>query len=346
MAAVAVAVVLAGGLVFARRYPRAVWLVAVTVLLAAAPFGDLPLFVYVLVAGHAFCAGRWAGLGQGLFRTAVLVAALELATALAGGYGIVLALLLPAAGWAAGRVVAGRDELVGRLDLRARDLEAEREAHAALSVSYERARIAAELHDIVAHALSVMVVQAGAGQRMVGREPAAVTGTLGTIASAAREAERDLGRLIALLSDEPGAPAPDLALVEQLVGHAAASGVPVALRVEGRPEDVPPPVAQLGYRLVQEGLTNALRHAPGASVQVVLRVTGGTMGVEVANASAPPSDAPPIAGTGTGLRGLRERVLARGGEMRAAPTPAGGWQLTARVPLDSGRASGAPSSEP
>ena len=78
--------------------------------------------------------------------------------------------------------------------------------------------------------------------------------------------------------------------------------------------------SRIGYRLVQEGLTNALRHAPGAPVQVVLRVSGGTLAVEVTNASAPPSDAPPIAGTGTGLRGLRERVLARGGEMRAAPT--------------------------
>ena len=111
-------------------------------------------------------------------------------------------MLLPAAGWGAGRALREREQVAGQLAERVRELEEEREAHAALSVRYERARIASELHDIVAHAISVMVVQASAGQRLAARDPEPTAETFEAIAGAARQAEEDMGRLVALLADE------------------------------------------------------------------------------------------------------------------------------------------------
>ncbi len=213
----------------------------------------------------------------------------------------------------------------------ARELEAEREAHARLSVRYERARIASELHDIVAHALSVMVVQAGAGQRLAAVEPELTAETFEAIAGAARQAEADMGRLVALLGDATG-PAPDLPLVDELVARAAGSGLDVSLRLEGDRESFPPAVTQVAYRVVQEGLTNALRHAAGASVDVRLRGDAAELLVEVVN--GPQTGAAPLAGSGTGngLRGLHERVSACAGSLDAGPQADGSWRLAARMP--------------
>lgn len=328
MACVAAIAVLAVSLCFARRYPLAAWAVALAAALAG-PLGP-SLLVALLVGGHAFCAARWSSLRTSLLRTAALVAALELSAALAGGSGVIPALLLPLGGWAAGRALGEHDALAARVAQRARDLETERDAYAELSVRYERAQIAAELHDIVAHALSVIVVQASAGQRIAERDPADAAEALGTIAGAARAAERDLGRLIALLGDgEPRGAAPDLAMVEQLVQHAAATGVPVSLRLDAA--DVPGPVAAVGYRVVQEGLTNALRYAAGAPVSIEVYTGDGALQVAVVNETAPRTAA--VAGTGNGLRGLRERVGAHGGTLEAGATPARGWRLAVRIPL-------------
>lgn len=173
-------------------------------------------------------------------------------------------LMLPITFFPAGFALRGRETLAGRLAAQADELEAERDAYAQLSVRYERARIAAELHDVVAHAISVMVVQASAGQRLATREPARVAETFGVIATAARQAEADLDRLAGLLAqDAPqGAPA-ELGLVREIVDTARASGLPVSLHVAGDTSTVPGAVAHAALRVIQEGLTNALRYAPG-----------------------------------------------------------------------------------
>jgi signal transduction histidine kinase len=246
--------------------------------------------------------------------------------------GVVPALLIPAAGWGAGRALRERELIAGQLAERARELEQEREAHAALSVRYERARIASELHDIVAHAISVMVVQASAGQRLTA-DPEATAETFEAIAGAAREAEQDMGRLVALLGDEKAiGPAPDLALVEELVARAAGSGLDVSLRFEGEREGLPASVTETAYRVVQEGLTNALRYAAGASAAVLVRGGREALLVEVENGPAADEAALAGAGMGTGLQGLRERVGASGGTLEAGPGPDGGWVLRARLP--------------
>jgi signal transduction histidine kinase len=328
----AVAVVLAGALAFAASRPRATWLVALMTLLAAAPTGATQLPIWLLVCAHAFYAARCCGLWASLAFTAGLIVALELGIALADQSWFVPALFIPAAGWAAGWALGERERIVAQLEQRARELEEEREAHTRLAVRYDRARIASELHDIVAHALSVMVVQALAGQRLAAHDPDLTLDTFSTIAGAARQAESDLGLLVALLGDESAiARAPDLDLVEELIARAAGSGLDVTLRVEGDRDAMPTPVAQAAYRIVQEALTNALRYAPGASVAILIRGEPAMLVVEVTNGPAVGDHTLAGTGTGNGLRGLRELAATCGGTLQAGPAADGGWRLTARL---------------
>jgi signal transduction histidine kinase len=319
----------------ARPYPRATWAVAAAVL-AITVNGTFALgdgfALDMLVAAHAFLAGRWDGWSRGLGGPIALIAAGALNAAVAhGGAGFFL-FIVPAA-WGAGHVLREREQLSARLAERAHELEQEREAYAQLSVRYERARIASELHDIVAHAISVMVVQASAGQRLATVDAEATAEAFDAIAVAARQAEEDMQRLVALLGDEEAiGPAPDLELVTELVARAAGSGLQVTLTLEGEREGLPAPIVQTVYRVVQEGLTNALRYASGAAVAVVIR--GDTQGlfVEVVNGKATGDAGPTGLGSGHGLGGLRERVGACGGTLEAGPTIDDGWRLCAHLP--------------
>lgn len=333
---VVTAVVLGLALGAAPRFPRATWLATALVLVATAALGVLALgdgfALYVLVAAHAFCAGRWDGRWRGLGGPVALAVAGEFSVAVAhGGSGLFL-FIVPAA-WGAGHTLRERELLSARLAERAAELDRERDAHARLSVRYERARIASELHDIVAHAISVMVVQASAGQRLASRDPEAAAEAFEAIAGAAHQAGEDMGRLIALLGDEDAiGPAPDLELVGELVARAAGSGLCVTLSLEGEREGLPAPVVEAAYRVVREALTNALRYASGAPVAVVLRGDESALLVEVVNGPADGDATLAGVGTGHGLTGLRERIGACGGTLDAGPTPDGGWRVHARLP--------------
>jgi signal transduction histidine kinase len=331
-ASLVTAAVVGAALGWSRSRPQAAWLAAVAALLAGAPFGELSYAAGLAASVHAFWAGRLESLRGGVVALVALVGALELGVLLAHGSGVP-ALLVPAAGWGAGRALREREQVAAALAERARELEQEREAYAALSVRYERARIASELHDIVAHAISVMVVQASAGQRLAARDPEATAEAFDAIAGAARQAEQDMGRLVALLGDEAAiGPAPDLGLVEELAARAGGSGLDVTLRLEGEREGLPAAVAEVAYRVVQEGLTNALRYAAGAAVSVRLRGEREALVVEVRNAPAGDEASLAGAGTGNGLRGLRERADACGGRLEAGPDPDGGWRVRAWLP--------------
>jgi signal transduction histidine kinase len=239
--------------------------------------------------------------------------------------------MLPLTLYLAGLALRGREALAGRLAEQADELEVERDAYARLSVRYERARIAAELHDVVAHAISVMVVQASAGQRLAVREPARAAETFDVIATAARQAQADLDRLADLLAQDArrdgGA---DLGLVREIVDTAAASGLPVTLRVAGDISGVPGAVAHAALRVVQEGLTNALRYAPGAVVEVAVDARPGALELSVVNGNST-SPARLGLGSGRGLTGLRERVGACGGTLDAGPDTEGGWSVRAWI---------------
>jgi signal transduction histidine kinase len=289
----------------------------------------------VLVCANAFAVGRWVGQWVSVAGAVGLLAAMFVSAILThdADNWVVPSLLLVGTAWIAGRAIRERDLVAARLAKRAEELEREREAFASLSVRYERARIASELHDIVAHAISVMVVQAGAGQRIAAVDLELTGETFEAIAGAARQAERDMTQLVALLAaDDAIAQAPDLTLVEELVARAAGSGLDVTLRLEGSREGLPASAVQTVYRVVRESLTNALRYASGAQVRVLVRGGGGAIEVEVVNDAA--GDAEDLAGhgTGNGLRGLRERVGAGGGRLEAGRCDGGGWRVAAWIP--------------
>lgn len=326
----ALGVALAGS----RRRPGTTLLAANAILVAAILSGVLPgedpISPYFLIGAHCVLAGRYAGGWMAVAGPAVLLVLASVASWTDSGPFVGF---ICVAAWAGGRALREREEVTARLAERARELDEEREAHAELSVRYERARIASELHDIVAHAISVMVVQATAGQRLVGTAPELAAETFENLASAARQAEADLGRLVALLGDEDAiGAAPDLSLVEELVRHAAGSGLDVTLRLEGQREGLPAEVAQTAYRVVQEGLTNALRYAAGSAVAVVVRGDHDALEVSVENGPAGGGAGLGGVGTGNGLRGVRERVGACAGSVDAGPTAGGGWRLAVRLP--------------
>ncbi|MEV6495202.1 histidine kinase, partial [Actinoplanes sp. NPDC051633] len=222
-----------------------------------------------------------------------------------------------------------RREAAGQLAQRGRELEEERELFTDLALRHERSRIAAELHDIVGHAISIMIIQAAAGQRLVDDDPERARQAFTAIADSARQGREDLRRLVDLLGGaEVGGP--DLALIDEVVSRAARSGLDVSCRFEGDRDGVAAPAAHLAFRVVQESLTNALRHAPGAAVRVLVSGSGRDLTVSVEN-DPPTRDRPGVLGTGHGLVGLRERVQELGGHLLAGPTPRGGWRVQATV---------------
>jgi signal transduction histidine kinase len=318
-----------------RSRPTAASILAVVAAAGLLPSGGATLAPAVLVFANAFAVGRWAAPWLSEAAAVALLTAI-LGASLIGhetGSWLVPSILIVGTAWIAGRAIRERDIVAARLAQRAEELEREREEFAALSVRYERARIASELHDIVAHAISVMVVQAGAGQRIAAVDPALTAETFEAIAGAARQAERDVAQLVTLLADEDAvATDPDLTLVEELVARAAGTGLDVTLRLEGSRGPLPAPAVQTAYRVVRESLTNALRYASGAPVRV--RVHGGTdaIDVEVTNDAAPRAGTLAGHGTGNGLRGLRERVGACGGRLEAGPREEGGWRVAAHIP--------------
>jgi signal transduction histidine kinase len=232
--------------------------------------------------------------------------------------------------WLVGRAVRSHRLLAASLRIRAFELESERERFTAEKVRYERDRIARELHDVIAHSVSIMVIQASAGQRLTPGDPAAAE-VLGNIAEQAREASTDISGLTRLLT-----PALEHPLtrehIEELLARTAQTGVPLDFDITGEVGSLPGHTARATYRILQEGLTNAIRYAPGAAIQVSVACGDGVR-LEIVN-QPPPAGAVSIGqlGSGHGLAGLAERTAALGGTIHSGPVPAGGWRLTAQLP--------------
>lgn len=236
-----------------------------------------------------------------------------------------------------GAYVQTRRAHLAELVARAERLEAERDDRDRRAAADERGRIARELHDIAAHDLSAIVVQAGAADRLVDRDPDAAKETLYAIRRQGRDTLTSLRRLVGILrEDDAGgrAPPPTLRRLDELVAGARAAGLPVELAMPPVPA-LPAAVDLAAYRVVQEALTNALRHAPGAAVSVRVAF-GATVVVTVTNgpgADARDADARDAeAAGGNGLAGMRERVRLAGGSLVAGPVADGGWMVEARLP--------------
>ncbi|UUT35445.1 sensor histidine kinase [Microbacterium elymi] len=217
--------------------------------------------------------------------------------------------------------------------LRVSSAERRQQDAARLATAQERVRIARELHDVVAHSLSVIAVQSDAAQAALAKDPARAAAPVEAIGATARQALTEIRSLLDVLRADDGADAIGVAAIAQLAERARAAGVDVTLDVQDLTAALPAAVDLVAYRTVQEGLTNALHHAPGASVQVGVRRAASVLHIEVRN--GPSTKRPALsASTGYGLVGIAERVRTLGGRLRTAPTPEGGFALTVDIPLD------------
>jgi signal transduction histidine kinase len=228
------------------------------------------------------------------------------------------------AAWTVGRTVR---------EWRAKSLALERANRelADAAVAIERARIARELHDVVAHNVSMMVVQAGAAERVLAGEQPHVREALAAIAGTGRQTVDEMRTVLGVLRGvAPLAPQPGLADLEQLVAGVRDAGLPVTLRIEGEPRPLSQAADLSAYRIVQEALTNALKHAGPARAEVVVRFEAGAVALEVRDTGTGGGQGD---GTGHGLVGMRERVAMFGGELEALPAPGGGFAVRARLPV-------------
>jgi signal transduction histidine kinase len=249
-----------------------------------------------------------------------------------------------AVAWTAGRLLRREADRAERLAGLAQDLVAEQERRAREAVEEERARIARELHDAVAHTVSVMTVRVAGVRRHLDRDPTATRhrDALLDVERLGREAVGELHRTVGLLRvDEPAplAPLPRLGDLDRLLGQLRAAGMPVGLRVTGVPRPLPPGLDLAAYRVVQEALGNTLRHAGPTRADVHLDYGDGWLAIAVtddgplADGTAP--DGPARAG-GHGLLGMRERVAVYGGTVEAGPSTDGGFAVRAALPLPGG----------
>ncbi|MBD2891479.1 hypothetical protein amrb99_03850 [Actinomadura sp. RB99] len=240
------------------------------------------------------------------------------------------ALLLGIA-WAAGDNARTRRAHLAVIEARAADLEREQEQRTALAVATERGRITRELHDVVAHGLSVMVVQAQGAQAALRRHPERSEAALHNVITTGRASLAEMRRLLGLVRTQAElAPQPSLAALPELIDRVRASGRPVAFEITGEPATLPAGIELSAYRIVQEALTNTLKHAdPGCSCSVGLDFTGGELTIRVHDTGG--TGRPPV--FGNGLRGIAERVTALGGTVHAGPADRGGFEVTTVLPL-------------
>jgi signal transduction histidine kinase len=226
-----------------------------------------------------------------------------------------------------------RREREAQLAARTAQLEREREENARRAVLEERVRIARELHDVVAHHVSLMGVQAGAARRVLRRQPEQAEAALATIEGTGREAVRELHRLLGFLRQEEDglSPQPSLRQLDALVAQMGEAGLPVTLTIAGEPRPLPPGVDLSAYRIVQEALTNTLKHAGAARAAVTVRYGDRELAVEVIDdgRSVPNGAAP-----GNGMLGMRERVGLLGGSLEVGPRAGAGFAVRAKLPLD------------
>ena len=241
-------------------------------------------------------------------------------------------------GWALGRAVRAQRERVAGLEERNLALEAARESQTRAALTEERNRIAREMHDIVAHSLTAMTVQAAAARRLVRRDPDSAEHVLDAVQGAGRSALDELRRVLGVLDPKDGddalplQPQPGLADLPELVERVRATGLDVSLEQEGEAVPLDAGVALAAYRIVQESLTNALKHAGPAHVVVRLTWWPGRLDISVEDdgRGALTGDAP--LGTGRGLTLLRERAEVYGGSVSAGPRTGGGYALSATLP--------------
>jgi signal transduction histidine kinase len=310
-----------------RRAPLPVLALTLAAALAADLAYDNFPFPGPLVA--LYTVGAHVGRPASLLAAAGAAAALpllELGDSGLGFWEILAIYAVFAAVWLLGDNLRTRRERAGRL-------EAERQANVGRTAAEEQARMARELHDIIGHSVSVMTIQAAAAGDAFDHRPAQVREALRAIESTGRETLAELRRLLAgVRPDETGAfaPAPGLDGLDALVDRVRAAGLAVELSAEGRPAALPPSVDLSAYRIVQEALTNTLKHARATSARVDVRQVNGALEIDVVDDGQGAATVTP----GHGIIGMRERAALFGGDLTAGPAPGGGFAVRARIPVE------------
>ena len=320
---------------------------AVIGLLSTAAVYGLALGLPVFMLGPAvlfvaYGAGSRLALRPAAVLLAITVAALVLllrfGSAFPGWASVLLFASLVTGAWYLGVFARRWQSLAAENARRASELEAARDELARHAVAAERLRIARELHDIVAHSMSVIAMHAGAARLAVGTDPASERTALDVIESSSREALGEMRRLVTVLRDgdvDAGgrSPVPGLTDLPALVAGVAAGGLTVEVRTEGSLDAVPSGVSVAAYRVIQEALTNIVRYAGHTSAHVLVQAGPAELVVRVENeAPSDPTVQVPPAGGGHGAVGMRERVELYGGALGSGPTAKGGWTIEARLP--------------
>ena len=325
-----------------RRFPGTVLALCVASGLAVAALGLSPIILglAILVAVYSVAAygDRWVSLA-GLAAAELGSAAVQLTPGRFQTPTVVSNALVIGAAWLLGHFVGVRRAYTARLE-RTAELERTRAEQARRAVAEERLRLARELHDVVAHSISVIAVQSGVGAHVAQTQPEEAAKALAAIEATSRAALIELRRLLGVLRQEGEpqgdlAPAPGLADLDGLLAEMAKAGLGVRLRVEGTPSPLPAGVDLSAYRIVQEALTNVVKHAGPARAQVTIGYRHQEVRVEVSDdgrgVTAPTGDG--RARVGHGLIGMRERVQVFGGDLEVGPGPVGGFRVAARLPF-------------
>jgi len=375
------AVLTTAPLAFRRIYPIAAFCVILAAVIGSSGHGTTITFAAAIFAAYSavvYSPYRRAALLSVLAAAVIVTAAYPNTTPPVPERFTALLILLPTV--AVGVAIRVWRRRAGESAERLRRAQAEHEAETRRAVELERARIASEMHDVVTHNVSVMVVQAGAARRVLDSSPGQAREALLAVEASGRTAMTELRHLLGLLAPsgeaEPGpadvaapggtsgapvpvetgdaalTPQPGVARIPALLARVCEIGMPVELTVDapaGTPPALPPGIDLAAFRVVQEALTNVMKHAGPVRTTVRLQYRPRDLLITVSDDGPPPDSAPAAAGPGTaegagpgsgsvsggrGLIGLRERIAVYGGELDAGPRPGGGWRLTARVPLD------------
>ncbi len=323
-------------LIWRCRHPLLVWVLTGvgTAVYAMAPWVDPPVWAGAMLAVYSVAAHAPVPRAAWLGGASIAVSAgLGLADPRPHDLNdLLVPVLTLGIAWLGGFAAAGQRRMIELLAERARQLERDRDRAAERAVQGERLRMAGELHDITAHHLSVIAVQAEAGVAVLPDRPDRVAGVLTAISENARAALTDLRATLAVVRDGPEAelgPHRGLDDIASLVDQVRRGGLQVEYTATGRDRPVPGPVAACVYRIVQEGLTNVVRHARAGSARVLVEVAQEEVRVSVVDDGRGAAERP---GDGWGLTMMRERVRLLGGAVDAGPGPMGGFTVHARVP--------------
>lgn len=338
-----VAAAIAAPLLFWRSRPvvgsAVAWAAAVAMAAFLTPVSEVPTLFMVLLLYPYTCA-RYAGRRRARAGLAVSLAGVLLVDVLQGtvAWGdLLFPVLLLSLSWGVGRMTRSRAVMAREVAERAQQLEQARDEQVAAAAAAERRRIARELHDVVAHTLSVMVVQSGAARWTFERDAARAGDALAIVEETGRTALVELRRLLGFLSSVEAAEMlrsqPGLGTLGELVERMAAAGMPVEVQIEGEPGHLPPALQLAIYRIIQEALTNALRHADGARAQVTVRYADEEVYLEVVDDGRARQTSKRGDQHGHGLAGMRERAALHGGEVSAGRRAGGGFAVRARLPV-------------